>query len=510
MPQFSHLHCHTQFSLLDGASSIEGMVQKAAADGMPAVALTDHGNMFGAFKFVHAAANANIKPIVGCEFYLVEDRFKKQFTKEKRDRRYHQLLLAKDQEGYKNLSRLCSLGYIEGLYSKFPRIDKELVRKYKDGLIATTCCIGAEVPQTIINKGEEEGERVFKEWLELFGDDYYIELQRHNINNINGTQWSQEAVNQLLLKWSEKYNVPVIATNDSHYLEQDDFDAHDMLLCINTGELQATPIGDGRGYRFGFENDQFYFKSQAEMAELFNDVPQAIDNTNLIVDKITPPKLVRDVLLPNFVLPDEFKNQDAYLRHLTIEGAKKKYGELRSDVMERIDYELAVIEKIKFPGYFLIVQDFTNVAKELGVSVGPGRGSAAGSVVAYCTGITNVDPIKYKLLFERFLNPDRISLPDIDIDFDDEGRQKVIDYVIDKYGKEQVAQIITYGSMAAKSSLKDVGRVMDVPLSEVIKITKAFPDNLSASINKILKTNGIDPGLKAKLTSDQLMQAELT
>jgi len=241
---------------------------------------------------------------------------------------------------------------------------------------------------------------------------------------------------------------------------------------------------------------------------LFKDVPEALDNTNLIVDKINPPQLVRDVLLPNFVLPTGFNNQDDYLRHLTIEGAKQKYGELTAAVMERIDYELAVIKNIKFPGYFLIVQDFTNVARELGVSVGPGRGSAAGSVVAYCTGITNVDPIKYKLLFERFLNPDRISLPDIDIDFDDEGRQKVIDYVIDKYGNEQVAQIITYGSMAAKSSLRDVGRVMDIPLSEVTRVTKIFPDNLSASINKIVTDKGIDPGLKAKLTSDQLMQAE--
>jgi len=508
MPKFSHLHCHTQFSLLDGATSIDGMIAKAAADNMPAVALTDHGNMFGAFKFVNSANKSGIKPIVGCEFYLVEDRFKKQFTKQLRDKRYHQLLLAKDQAGYENLSRLCSLGYIEGLYSKYPRIDKELLRRYKDGLIATTCCIGAEVPQTILTQGEEAGELLFKEWLDLFGDDYYIELQRHNIKNINGSGLSQEDLNQILLKWSKKYNVPVIATNDSHYLEQDDFEAHDMLLCINTGELQSTPKGSGKGYRFGFENDEFYFKTQNEMLKLFEDIPEAIDNTNLIVDKITAPNLTRDVLLPNFVLPQGFNNQDDYLRNLTIEGARRKYGELTLEVMERIDYELAVIKNIKFPGYFLIVQDFTNVARELGVSVGPGRGSAAGSVVAYCTGITNVDPIKYKLLFERFLNPDRISLPDIDIDFDDEGRQRVIDYVVDKYGKEQVAQIITYGSMAAKSSLRDVGRVMDVPLSEVTTITKVFPDNLSASINKIVRTNGIDPSLKSKLSGDQLQQAE--
>jgi len=508
MPRFTHLHCHTQFSLLDGATSIDGMIAKAAADGMPAVALTDHGNMFGAFKFVNSANKKGIKPIVGCEFYLVEDRFKKQFTKQNRDKRYHQLLLAKNQEGYKNLSRLCSLGYIEGMYSKYPRIDKELLVRYKEGLIATTCCIGAEVPQAILTQGEEAAEALFLEWLELFGEDYYVELQRHQLKNLNNTKWSQEGINKLLIKWGRKYNVPIIATNDSHYLDKDDWEAHDMLLCINTGELQSTPKGDGKGFRFGFENDQFYFKTQAEMLNLFNDIPEAIDNTNLIVDKIVAPNLTRDVLLPNFTLPNGFTNQDDYLRHLTIEGARQKYGELTAEVIERIDYELNVIKNIKFPGYFLIVQDFTNVARELGVSVGPGRGSAAGSVVAYCTGITNVDPIKYKLLFERFLNPDRISLPDIDIDFDDEGRQKVIDYVVDKYGKQQVAQIITYGSMAAKSSLRDVGRVMDVPLSEVNNISKIFPDHLSASINKIVRANGIDPSLKEKLSGDQLQQAE--
>jgi len=508
MPKFSHLHCHTQYSLLDGASSIEVMIQKAAADGMPAVALTDHGNMFGAFKFVNVANQHGIKPIVGCEFYLVDDRHIKQFTKQKRDKRYHQLLLAKDQNGYKNLSRLCSLGYIEGLYSKFPRIDKELLKKYKEGLIATTCCIGAEVPQTILAKGEEEGEKVFLEWLDIFGDDYYIELQRHQLKNINGTGLSQEDINQILLKWSKKYNVPVIATNDSHYIDQEDWDAHDILLCVNTGELQSTPKGDGKGFRFGFENDQFYFKTQAEMYELFKDIPEAIDNTNLIVDKIIAPELKRDVLLPNYVLPQGFNTQDDYLKHITFEGARRKYGEINAEIEERINFELGVIKNTGYPGYFLIVQDFTTVAREMGVTVGPGRGSAAGSVVAYATGITNVDPIKYNLLFERFLNPDRISLPDIDIDFDDEGRQKVIDYVVDKYGKQQVAQIITYGSMAAKSSLRDVGRVLDVPLNQVNEICKAFPDNLGASINKILKDEKIDPKLWSKLSSEDKEKAQ--
>ena len=508
MSDFTHLHCHTQYSLLDGASAIPDMISKAAADGMPAVALTDHGNMFGAFHFVNECNKAGIKPIVGCEFYVVEDRFQKSFTRGKRDKRYHQLLLAKDQRGYENLSKLCSLGFIDGLYSKFPRVDRSLILQYKEGLIATTCCIGAEVPQAILNKGEEEAEQIFKEWLDIFGDDYYIELQRHHLLNINNTGISQEDINQILLKWSAKYNVPVIATNDSHYVDEDDWNAHDILLCINTGDIQSTPKGDGKGFRFGFANDQFYFKSQEEMKQLFSDVPAAIENTGLIVDKVTAPELKRDILLPNYTLPTGFSTQTDYLRHITMEGAKQRYGSLSATLTERIDFELQVINSSGYPGYFLIVQDFTTVARQMGVAVGPGRGSAAGSVVAYCLGITNIDPIKYDLLFERFLNPERVSMPDIDIDFDDEGRQKVIDYVVNKYGKQQVAQIITYGSMAAKSSLRDVGRVLDVPLSEVDKVAKSFPDHLSATLNKVLGEEGIDPKLKAQFNTDQVAQAD--
>ena len=503
MPDFSHLHCHSQFSLLDGAASIPGMMAKAKQDNMKAVALTDHGNMYGAFKFVVEAEKQGIKPIVGCEFYVVEDRFQRSFTGGKKDVRRHQLMLAKDQEGYKNLSILCSLGFIEGLYSKYPRIDKDLIRKHSEGIIATTCCIGAEVPQAILHKSEEEAEKVFLEWLDIFGEDYYIELQRHDLENLDKTGKSQEDVNQVLLKWSEKYNVPVIATNDSHYIDEDDFNAHDILLCINTGDLQSTPVGEGRDKRFGFPNSQFYFKTQAEMLAKFSDVPQALDNTNLIVDKITPPQMQRDVLLPNYVLPEGFANQDEYLRHLTYEGARKRYGEITEEIRERLDFELATIANTGYPGYFLIVQDFTSAARELGVAVGPGRGSAAGSAVAYCNGITNVDPIKYDLLFERFLNPERVSLPDIDIDFDDVGRGKVIDYVIDKYGRNNVAQIITYGSMAAKSSIRDVGRVLDLPLPAVDKIAKKVPD---ISLDKVF--NADLKNLKQKLNADQMGQVE--
>jgi len=508
MPQFSHLHCHTQFSLLDGAASIPNMIAKAKADGQSAVAITDHGNMFGVFKFVAEAAKHGIKPIIGCEFYVVEDRFQKSFTKEKRDKRYHQLLLAKNEVGYRNLSKLCSLGYIEGLYSKWPRVDRELIKQYSEGLIATTCCVGAEVPQAIMHKGEEEAEKIFLEWREIFGDDYYIELQRHNIENLDGTGISQEDINQILLKWSEKYKVPAIATNDSHYVEEEDADAHDILLCVNTGELKSTPVGKGadynkKGTRFGFPNEQFYFKTQAEMEQTFKDIPHVLDNTQMIVDSINTPKLERDILLPNFAMPSQFATQDEYLRYLTFEGAKKRYGEISQHVEERINFELSVIKDSGYPGYFLIVQDFTSAAREMGVSVGPGRGSAAGSVVAYCIGITNVDPIKYDLLFERFLNPERVSMPDIDIDFDDEGRQQVIDFVVDKYGKNQVAQIITYGSMAAKMSLRDVGRVLDVPLQEVNQVAKVFPDHLSATLKKVLNDKGVDPKLESKLNSEQ-------
>jgi DNA polymerase-3 subunit alpha len=494
MPTFSHLHCHTQFSLLDGAANISDMMKKAQADGMPAVALTDHGNMFGAFKFVAEANKYNVKPIVGCEFYMVEDRHKKTFNKDSKDNRHHQLLLAKDQNGYKNLAKLCSLGYIEGMYSKWPRIDKELLLKYKEGLIATTCCIGAEVPQAILNQGEEEAEKLFRWWLDLFGNDYYVELQRHKMEQ-------QEKVNIVLLKFAKKYNVKVIASNDSHYLNQDDYNAHDILLCVNTGELQSKPVwkGDGfggRDYRFGFPNDQFYFKNTEEMAKLFHDLPQALDNTNEIVDKITPPKLKRDILLPNFPLPAQFATADDYLYYLTFEGAKKRYNglplthedtsslSLPTDVTERLEHELRIIKTMGFAGYFLIVQDFIAAGRKLGVAVGPGRGSAAGSAVAYCIGITNIDPIKYSLLFERFLNPERVSMPDIDIDFDDQGRQQVIDYVVDKYGKNQVAQIVTFGTMAAKSSIKDVARVLDLPLPQSNKLANLVPTVVGMTLPK--------------------------
>ena len=479
MCDFAPLHCHTQYSLLDGAADIDAMVRKAKADNMPAVAITDHGNMFGAFKFFSACKKHDIKPILGCEVYVVEDRFNKKFTRDNKDKRYHQLLLAKNELGYKNLMKIVSLGFIDGIYMDFPRVDRALIEQYSDGLIATTCCVGAEVPQTMITKGVEAAEKVFLEWLKIFEDDYYIELQRHEIDDLDGTGWSQEAINKELIKFGKKHNVKIIATNDSHYVDQKDSEAHDILLCLQTGKDFIDPN------RFKFANNKFYFKTQFEMKETFKDVPYAIENTLEIVEKVEKLNLQRDILLPAFQLPVGFNNQDDYLRFLTIEGAKKRWGSILSlDVVERLDFELKTIQHMGFPGYFLIVQDFINEGKKLGVSIGPGRGSAAGSAVAYAIGITNVDPIKYNLLFERFLNPDRISMPDIDIDFDDEGRERVIDYVIDKYGKNQVAQIITYGTMAAKSSIKDVGRVLKVPLSDTDKMSKLVPERPKITLEK--------------------------
>lgn len=493
--KFSHLHVHTQFSLLDGAASIKALYNKAIADGMPALAISDHGNMFGVFEFVkhaHTLKNEDgslkVKPIVGCEFYITENRHQKQFTKEQKDPRHHQILLAKNADGYKNLTKLTSLGYIEGMYSKYPRIDKELIHKYHEGLIATTCCLGALVPQTILKKGEAEGENEFKWWLNIFQKDYYVELQRHGIPD-------QDKVNKVLLKFAKKYDVKVIASNDSHYVDVEDFNAHDILLCINTGETQATPAlreftDDDvmiKNKRFAFPNNQFYLKNTNEMLTAFEDLPQALDNTNEVIDKIDVLDLKRDILIPHFPVPKEFANQEAYLEHLTCEGARKRYETMTAEIEERINFELFTIKTMGFAGYFLIVSDFIVAGKNMGVFVGPGRGSAAGSVVAFCIGITNIDPIKYNLLFERFLNPDRKSMPDIDTDFDDEGRQKVMDYVVNKYGKNQVAQIITYGTMAAKMSIKDVARVMDLPLSESNALAKLVPDKPGTSLKKVLK-----------------------
>ena len=479
---FYHLHVHSQYSVLQAVPDVIELIAKAKNQNMTAIAMTDFGNMYGAFKFVSEALKHNIKPIVGCEFYVSEERKKLKFTKDNPDKRYNQVLLARNKAGYQNLAKLSSIGFIEGLYGIHPRVDKELVTQYKEGIIATTGGLSSEVPYLILHVGEKQAEEAFKWWHQLFGDDFYIELNRHDMRE-------EDRVNETLLKFADKYGVKYFAANECYYLEKEESNAHDVLLCIKEGEFQSTPIGSGRGTRYGLPNNQFYFKSQDEMKSLFHDLPKAIETISEIVEKVEKYELKRDVLLPKFTIPKEFKTEDDYLKYLTYEGAKKKYPELTPEIKERIDFELETIKKTGYPGYFLIVQDFTSKAREMGVSVGPGRGSAAGSAVAFCVGITNVDPIAYNLLFERFLNPDRVSLPDIDIDFDDEGRDKVLKYVIEKYGHNQVAQIITYGTMAAKSSIRDCARVMELPLSESNILAKMISERVGTTLEKAFEEN---------------------
>jgi len=470
MPEFTHLHVHTQFSILDGAAKISSLIDKTKEYGMKALAITDHGNMFGVIKFFNEARKKGIKPIIGCEIYVAaKERFSK---KTKADRSgFHLILIAKNKQGYRNLSRLSSLGYLEGFYYT-PRIDKELLKKYSEGLIASSACLGGEIPDTILNKGEEKAEEVLKEYIEIFGEDFYLELQNHELPE-------QKKVNDFLVQISKKYGVKLIATNDVHYVNSNDYDAHQILICLNTGsELEDI---DRMHY-----TGQEYLKSPEEMEALFPDNPEALTNTMEVLEKIEDYNILEDkIILPTFPLPEQFKSEDDYLKHLTYQGAEKLYSEgISTQIKERIDYELSVINDMGFAGYFLIVQDFINKARRMGVMVGPGRGSAAGSAVAFCTRITNIDPIKYKLLFERFLNPERISMPDIDVDFDDEGREKVLDYVVEKYGEDRVAQIVTFGTMAARMAIRDVARVLKVPLPEADRLAKLVPEGPKVSLEK--------------------------
>ena len=507
---FSHLHLHTQYSILQASSNINAIVEKALEMKMPAVSITDNHNMFGVFKFINTILRIEgnsdgnlLKPIIGCELSVC----KNHKDKDSKDFGFQQVFICKNKNGYHNLSKLSSLGYIDGFYY-IPRVDKDLVLKYKKDLIALTGSTYGEIPNLILNVGEQQAEEAFVWWKDNFGDDFYVELLRHNLDE-------EQHVNKILLKFASKYGVKVIASNNVFYLNQSDANAHHILLCVKDGEIQSTPKGKGRGYRHALPNDEYYFKSQEQMKGLFSDLPESIENITEIVDKVEVFTLNRDVLLPAFDIPDEFINpednkdggkrgENAYLKHITYEGAKLRYPELTSDIKERIDFELDTIENSGYPGYFLIVSDFIEQARKMDVSVGPGRGSAAGSVVAYCTKITNVDPIKYDLLFERFLNPERVSLPDIDIDFDDEGRGRVIDWVVHKYGFDQVSQIITYGTMAAKSSIRDTARVLDLPLDEAGKIANMVPDMLS--LKKLF--NFDDKQLKQKVSSDQLASAK--
>ena len=515
-----HLHNHSQFSVLQSTISVKNLVAAAADNKMPAVAITDHGNMMGAFHFVKEIGNYNrsirqknkeaeaanepadaqeIKGIVGCEFFVCEDHT----NKSQKDNGYQVVFLAKSKKGYHNLVKMSSKAYTDGFYY-LPRIDRSIVETFKDDLIVLTGNLYGEVPSKILNVGERQAEDALLWWKAKFGADLYVELMRHN-------QEDEDRVNPVLISLANKHAVKVVATNNTYYINKEDANAHDILLCVKDGEKQATPIGRGRGYRYGLPNQEYYFKSSDEMKSLFKDLPEALVNIQEVVDKIEPFELARDVLLPKFDIPEEFIHpadetdgtnfgENAYLRHLTYQGAEKRYGVLTDAIKERLDFELKTIENTGYPGYFLIVEDFIRVARSMEVSVGPGRGSAAGSVVAYCLWITNIDPIKYDLLFERFLNPDRVSMPDIDIDFDDEGRGRVMDYVIQKYGSSQVAQIITYGTMAAKSSIRDTARVLDLPLGDADRIAKLIPN--MAKLNKIFNTP--EKELKAKFRSEDM------
>ena len=527
MSQFVHLHVHTQYSILDGASAIKPLIKRAKALGMPSLAITDHGNMFGVKEFHDAAVKEGVKPILGCEVYVATgSRFDKKRGRE--DRGYHLILLAKNLTGYHNLAKMVSYAFTEGYYYH-PRVDKELLRTYHEGIICCSACLGGELPQAIMHGGLDKAEAVVREFKEIFGDDYYLEMQLHRSGDPRrdaDVYENQKRVNAVILELAAKHNVKYIASNDAHFIMADDAEAHDRLICLNTGK----DLDDPTRMRY---TGQEYLKSEQEMAELFGDHPEALTTTLEIADKVEEYSLEHKPLMPNFPIPDDFPidlpqlkesfskkikdevllaevqratsldeligghpelaeslmiaKQFLYLKHLTFEGALRRYGELNEQILKRLDYELSTIEWMGFPGYFLIVWDFIRAARELGVSVGPGRGSAAGSVVAYSLGITNIDPIKYDLLFERFLNPDRISLPDVDVDFDEDGRADVLHYVVEKYGSKRVAQIITFGTMAPKAAIKDVARVQKLPLSESNRISKLVPEKPGTTFEKAFK-----------------------
>ncbi|OFY39446.1 MAG: DNA polymerase III subunit alpha [Bacteroidetes bacterium GWF2_40_14] len=475
---FVHLHVHTQYSILDGAAPIKRLFKSASDDNQIALAITDHGNMFGVKEFLDAALSyPNVKPIVGCEFYVSKEGRDLRRGKEDQSS-YHLVLLAKNHAGYKNLIKLTSYAFIEGYYYK-PRIDRELLERYSSDLICSSACLAGEVSRAITAGNMKEAEETVLWYKNLFGDDYYLELQRHE-TDAPGADTSvfpaQQLVNKGILELAAKHNIKCIATNDVHFVAQEDREAHDRLICLTTN----AEYDDPKRLRY---SKQEYLKSQAEMEEIFRDVPEILENTIEIANKVEVYSLDSVPIMPNFPIPASYSDSNEYLKDLTYMGATSRYGELTDSHKERIEFELATIKKMGFPDYFLIVQDFIAAARGMDVSVGPGRGSAAGSVVAYCLRITDIDPLKYDLLFERFLNPDRISMPDIDIDFDDDGRSKVLRYVEEKYGKDHVSHVITFGTMAAKSAIRDIARIQKLPLSESDRLAKLIPIKLPPDKN---------------------------
>ena len=525
MQPFVHLHVHSQYSVLDGQASVKVLVDKAIANGMRGIALTDHGNMFGIKELTDYVNKKNkdvdgeiknlkktieelksadavdqealskaetalkeaeskiFTPIIGCEMYVADNDMTDRSNK--KDIGRHLIVLAKNQHGYHNLIKLVSNAWTDGYYYH-PRTDKKQLEKYHEDLIVCSACLGGEVPKLITAGHIEEAEKSILWFKKVFGEDYYLELQRHKATVARANQEAyplQQEVNKVLIEMSKKHNIKLVCTNDVHFVNEEDAEAHDRLICVSTG----TFLDDDKRMLY---TKQEWMKTQEEMNELFADVPEALSNTQEVLGKVERYSIEHGPILPNFPLPEGFTDNNDYLRHLVLVGAEKRWGKnLTDEQKERIDFELETIKNMGFPGYFLIVQDFISAAREIGVSVGPGRGSAAGSAVAYCLGITQIDPIKYDLLFERFLNPDRISLPDIDIDFDDDGRADVLRYVTEKYGAEKVAHIITYGTMAAKSAIKDVARVSRLPLSESDRLTKMIPDKLPEVDGKAPKIN---------------------
>ncbi len=473
MAEFVHLHNHTEYSILDGATKVPGLVRQAKEYNMPAVALTDHGNMFGSAKFYMEAQKQGIKPIIGMEAYLAPgSRFDKGHTG-MRGAYYHLLLLAKNQTGFVNLMKLTSMGFTEGFYYK-PRIDKEILKEYSEGLICTSACLKGEIPQTILKGRTEACKEIIEEYQSFFDPgDFYLEIMDHNIPE-------QSLVNEAVIKLGQEMNVPIIATNDCHYLRKEDAYAHDVLLCIQTGSIMT----DTR--RMRFQTEEFYVKSPEEMERMFGSVPGALKNTLEIAEKCNVDIEFGRRLLPHFAPPEEFSNTE-YLEHLCKEGLKERYPNMDETVLKRFEYELSIIEQMGFVDYFLIVWDFINYARKEKIPVGPGRGSAAGSIIAYSLGITDIDPLRYDLIFERFLNPERVSMPDIDIDFCYERRGEVINYVTRKYGKDNVSQIVTFGTLGAKAVVRDVGRVMGMEYNEVDKIAKLIPAELKMTLSKALE-----------------------
>lgn len=479
---FVHLHVHSEYSLLDGSSRIEEMTQRAKDLGMEALALTDHGNMYGAIAFYKACKEVGIKPILGCEVYIVRGSHKDRDPKQKR---YHLILLAENNQGYKNLMKLVSAAYVEGFYYK-PRIDYDLLKSHHEGIIATGACLGGEVQQALLYSSYEEAKEIALGYQEIMGkENFYLELQDHGLAD-------QKRVNQLLRKLSRETGIPLIATNDCHYLYKKDAKAHDVLLCIQTGTIQSDED------RMKFPTEEFYLKSPEEMADLFPEDQEALVNTRRIADRCQVDFEFHKLHLPKFDLPENTTNVD-YLRDLTFQGLEDRYKTLTPEILDRVEYELKTINSMGYTDYFLIVWDFIRFARDQGIMVGPGRGSAAGSIVSYALKIIDVDPLKFDLLFERFLNPERVSMPDIDIDFCYERREEVIDYVTEKYGEDHVAQIVTFGTLGARAVVRDVGRVLDLPYGRVDYIAKLIPNQLNMTIDRGLE---LSESLRKEMDSD--------